>query len=155
MVYNGKPSENGWFGDTTIFGNTQISPIFLVTLTHPPVSLPLVFMVQTNPPKPPKCIHGVFRVKYLSGKIGGEKKDPEPFYRAISRWWIHFLKKNHPGNWGNHHPIWLEHIFQMGWGKTTNQIHTWNPNDPCFAWKGPRFGGFNPQNRGQTGFRYI
>ena len=24
MVYNGKPYENGWFGDTTIFGNTHI-----------------------------------------------------------------------------------------------------------------------------------
>ena len=34
-------------------------------------------------------------------------------------------------------------------------IYTWNPNDPCFEWKGPSFGGFNPQNRGQTGSRYI
>ena len=24
MVYNGKPYQNGWFGGTTIFGNTQI-----------------------------------------------------------------------------------------------------------------------------------
>ena len=24
MVYNGKPYEKGWFGGTTIFGNTQI-----------------------------------------------------------------------------------------------------------------------------------
>ena len=29
MVYNGKPYQNGWFGGTTIFGNTQIcSPDF-------------------------------------------------------------------------------------------------------------------------------
>ena len=28
-------------------------------------------------------------------------------------------------------------------------------NDPCFAWKGPCFGGFNPQNRGQTGSRHV
>ena len=34
-------------------------------------------------------------------------------------------------------------------------IYTWNPNDPCFAWKGPCFGGFKPQNRGQTGSRYV
>ena len=35
-------------------------------------------------------------------------------------------------------------------------IHiTWNPTDPCFEWKGPSFGGFKPQNRGQTGSRYI
>ena len=34
-------------------------------------------------------------------------------------------------------------------------IYTWNPNDHCFEWKGPSFGGFNPQNRGQTGSRYL
>ena len=27
----------------------------------------------------------------------------------------------HPKPWGNN-PFWLSHIFQMGWGKTTNQI---------------------------------
>ena len=32
---------------------------------------------------------------------------------------------------------------------------TWNPNDPCFDWKRPCFGGFNHQNRGQTGSMYI
>ena len=36
-----------------------------------------------------------------------------------------------------------------------NSQGPWNPNDPCFAWKGPCFGGFNPQNRGQTGSRAI
>ena len=30
---------------------------------------------------------------------------------------------------------------------------TWNLNDPCFDWKGPSFGGFKHQNRGQTGSR--
>ena len=34
-------------------------------------------------------------------------------------------------------------------------IGTWNPNDPCFDWKRPCFEGFNRQNRGQTGSRYI
>ena len=29
------------------------------------------------------------------------------------------------------------------------------PNDPCFQCKGPSFGGFKPQNRGQTGSRYT
>ena len=28
MVYNGKPYQNGWFGGTTIFGNTQLSWIY-------------------------------------------------------------------------------------------------------------------------------
>ena len=32
---------------------------------------------------------------------------------------------------------------------------TWNPNDPCFDWGGPCFGGLNHQNSGQTGSRYI
>ena len=30
-------------------------------------------------------------------------------------------------------------------------IYTWNPNDPCFDWKRPRF----QKNRGQTGSRYV
>ena len=34
-------------------------------------------------------------------------------------------------------------------------IYTWNPNDPCFDCKRPSLGGFKPQNRGQTGSRYI
>ena len=34
-------------------------------------------------------------------------------------------------------------------------IYTWNPNDPCFDWKRPSFGGLKPQNRGQTGSRYF
>ena len=32
---------------------------------------------------------------------------------------------------------------------------TWNPNDHCFDWKRPCFGGLKLQNRGQTGSRYI
>ena len=59
----------------------------------------------------------------------------------------------------------------LKWGKSTKQyykthlnlwnprafifIYTWNPNDPCFDWKRPCFGGLKPQNRGQTGSRYI
>ena len=35
------------------------------------------------------------------------------------------------------------------------KIHTWNPNDPCFDWKRPCFGGLKLQNRGQTGSMYI
>ncbi len=34
-------------------------------------------------------------------------------------------------------------------------LYTWNPNDPCFDWKRLSFGGFKPQNRGQTCSRYI
>ena len=32
MVYNGKPYENGWFGGTTIFGNTHIVPYNSMTM---------------------------------------------------------------------------------------------------------------------------
>ena len=42
--------------------------------------------------------------------------------------------------------------------QTSNSINifTWNPNGaPCFEWKGPSFRGLKPQNRGQTGSRYI
>ena len=34
-------------------------------------------------------------------------------------------------------------------------IYTWNPNDHCFDWKRPCFGGLKPNNRGQIGSRYI
>ena len=34
-------------------------------------------------------------------------------------------------------------------------MYNCNPNDPCFDLKRPFFGGFNHQNKGQTGFRYI
>ena len=41
---------------------------------------------------------------------------------------------------------------RLGNPPTYLDIYTWNPNDPCFEWKGPSFGGFKPQNRGQTGY---
>ena len=37
-------------------------------------------------------------------------------------------------------------------------IYTWNPNDPCFGWKRPCFGGLTFKNRGHLGCwgsRYI
>ena len=52
----------------------------------------------------------------------------------------------------------MQSQFQKTWGTCggTSQsaictFETWNPNDPCFEWKGPSLGGFNPQNRGQIG----
>ena len=35
------------------------------------------------------------------------------------------------------------------------QVYTCNPNDLYFHWKRPCFGGLKPQNRGQTGSRYL
>ena len=34
-------------------------------------------------------------------------------------------------------------------------IYTKNPNDPCFDWKRPCFGGLTFKNRGHLGSRYI
>ncbi len=34
------------------------------------------------------------------------------------------------------------------------QSFTWNPNDPCFVWKGPCFGGLTFKNRGQLGIAW-
>ena len=34
-------------------------------------------------------------------------------------------------------------------------LHTWNPNDPCFDWKRPCFGGLTFKNRGHLGSRYT
>ena len=59
--------------------------------------------------------------------------------------------------------------WPRGMENTTNNIHgdtnnkkrsgtplySWNPNDLCFDWKGHCFGGFNHQNRGQTGSRLM
>ena len=35
------------------------------------------------------------------------------------------------------------------------QIYTWKPNDPCFDWKRPCFGGLTLKNRGHLGSRYL
>ena len=42
--------------------------------------------------------------------------------------------------------------LQHGSYKYLNIIYiiTWNPNDPCFDWKKPCFGGLKPKNRGET-----
>ena len=36
-----------------------------------------------------------------------------------------------------------------------DNLHTWNPNDFCFGWKKPCFGGFTFKNRGHFGSRYV
>ena len=33
--------------------------------------------------------------------------------------------------------------------------YTWNPNDPCFGWKRPCFGGLTFKNKGHWGSRYV
>ena len=35
------------------------------------------------------------------------------------------------------------------------KLYTWNPNDPCFAWKRPCSGGLTFKNRDYLGSRYI
>ena len=40
MVYNGKPYQNGWFGGTTIFGNTRISCNIVRWLLATPIGMP-------------------------------------------------------------------------------------------------------------------
>ena len=48
---------------------------------------------------------------------------------------------------------------EAGWGAVLhylpNAVCTWNPNDPCFDWKRPCFGGLTFKNRGHLGSRYI
>ena len=48
-------------------------------------------------------------------------------------------------------------LYMVEINKISNNISTWNPNDPCFDWRefGPSFGAFNHQNGGQTGSRYL
>ena len=48
-------------------------------------------------------------------------------------------------NWIYIYIIYIYHIY----------IYTWNPNDPCFGWKRPCFGGLTFKNRGQLGSRYT
>ena len=43
----------------------------------------------------------------------------------------------------------------VGLGGGDDHVYSWNPNDHCFDWKRPCFGGWKPQNKGQTGSRYI
>ncbi len=39
--------------------------------------------------------------------------------------------------------------------KQTGSINSWNPNDPCFDWKRPSFGGLTFKNRGHLGSRLF
>ena len=34
-------------------------------------------------------------------------------------------------------------------------LYAWNPNDPCFDWKKPRFGGLTFKNKGYLGSSCI
>ena len=43
----------------------------------------------------------------------------------------------------------------MKFDTQTEGLGTWNPNDPCFDWKRPCFGGLTFKNRGHLGSRYI
>ena len=56
---------------------------------------------------------------------------------------------------GNKMGIQKSSIKMVGREHGPNTVYTWNPNDPCFDWKRPCFGGCNHQNRGQTGSGYI
>ena len=66
------------------------------------------------------------------GSQQGEGGSHQPDNKSIQSWYFHhyievvatqrfFLN---PEPWGND-PIWLAHIFQMGWWKTTDQICVW------------------------------
>ena len=48
-------------------------------------------------------------------------------------------------------------VLMEFFSKTCNDevVYTWNPNDPCFDWKRPCFGGLKLKNRGQVGSRYL
>ena len=83
-------------------------------------------------------------------------------YSVPTRYQDHNLgKKNsqHCLGWSASHfqslPAEVFHLLGVCFWGPIIYIYTWNPNDPCFAWTGPCFGGFNPQHRGQTGSRYI
>ena len=59
--------------------------------------------------------------------------------------------------WGDRDQWWS---FLVGWIFTKNRhshiyTYTWNPNDPCFDWKRPCFGGLTFKNRGHFCSRYI
>ena len=50
----------------------------------------------------------------------------------------------------------VEGVDFLGWNKKMrNHICTWNPNDPCFDWKRPCFGGLTFKNRGHLGSSYT
>ena len=56
-----------------------------------------------------------------------------------------------------HHHLGMEN---MGWpwdtakdnNKSLPDKYTWNPNDPCFDWKGPSFGGSKDPKEGTNRF---
>ena len=55
------------------------------------------------------------------------------YYQKERLWLILFLKVVSflllsPRNFGSNDPFWLEHMFQMGWWKTTNSATVWSPS---------------------------
>ncbi len=46
-------------------------------------------------------------------------------------------------------------MLRDGYGQPLVSIYTWDPNDPCFGWKRPCFGGLTCKNSGHLGSRYI
>ena len=73
-----------------------------------------------------------------------------------------FKWTNLPNNFQDVKVVKMQHEFvqknmamSLKMNKNDIYIYTWNPNDPCFDWKGPYFGGLIFKNRGQLGSMYI
>ena len=53
------------------------------------------------------------------------------------------------------HPARVAQVVQWWPPKKDIYMYTWNPNDHCFDWKRPCFGGLTFKHRGHLGSRYI
>ena len=56
---------------------------------------------------------------------------------------------SHPQGPTSLDPGWYIYIYYCTY------TYTWNPNDPCFDWKRPCFGGMTFKNRGRLGSRHM
>ena len=56
MVYNGKPYQNGWFGGTTIFGNTHLDLVEDMLWWATRCLHQLTYTSWKLPPKPPSDV---------------------------------------------------------------------------------------------------
>ena len=101
------------------------------------------------------------------GKDGKTTQKQQTKHNANGGWMFGWWQLTHfcfilftPKIWGNDNVpnLTVAHIFSDG--LVVHQpptivviLSTRNPNDPCFYWKRPCFGGLKPKNKGQTGSR--
>ena len=91
MVYNGNPYKNGWFGGTTIFGNTHIwvASSQQIARVFSQCSIEVILGLSAHPllfnSRRPNCLEDSYfpYISILLEKLSHEKKQKKPYFPPI------------------------------------------------------------------------